>query len=149
MADDDFGTAREELKHGAGADALPMQVETSALPMQAEFSNLFKAARHSKLSEVQDGLDAGARIDGRDEHGNTLLHVAAQNGHKKLLKLLLRRGANVNLQNNKGNTPLHYCYAYGYGDLGKEYLVEKAGAHTHIRNHEGLTAEEGIRKQEE
>lgn len=56
-------------------------------------------------------------MNGRDEHGNTLLHIAAQvllstikcgdahdtlisqNGYKKLLKLLLRRGAGVNAQN--------------------------------------------------
>jgi ankyrin repeat protein len=74
--------------------------------------------------------------------GNTLLHVASQNGNKRVVKLALRRGANINLRNNGGNTPLHYAYAYGFEELG-EYLKAK-GADDTLQNLEGLTPYEGL-----
>merc|ERR1711957_482454 len=36
-----------------------------------------------------------------DEHGNTLMHVAAQTGNIRIGKLLLRKGANPNHQNKQ------------------------------------------------
>ena len=42
--------------------------------------------------------------------GNTLLFVACQNGLKNAAKLVLRHGADLNLKNYSGNTPLHYCF---------------------------------------
>lgn len=41
-------------------------------------------------------------IDYQDEMGLTLLHVAAQNGNKRVAKLCLRRGADINKRNNNG-----------------------------------------------
>ncbi len=40
-------------------------------------------------------------------------------------------------------TPLHFCFAYGYAELG-EYLMEKGAADAGIRNHFGLTCHEGL-----
>jgi hypothetical protein len=92
------------------------------------------AAKHMGAADVD--------IDARDELGNTLLHVASQNGNKRVVKLALRRGANINLRNNGGNTPLHYAYAYGFEELG-EYLKAK-GADDTLQNLEGLTPYEGL-----
>lgn len=41
-------------------------------------------------------------IDYQNELGVTVLHIAAQNGNKRIAKLCLRRGADVNKQNNNG-----------------------------------------------
>ena len=71
-------------------------------------------------------------------YGNTLLSIACQNGLKRAAKLVLRRGADINAQNHKGNTPLHFCYTYGYGDTLGAYLTSK-GADTTVRNHDGMT----------
>jgi ankyrin repeat protein len=46
----------------------------------------------------------------RDEYGNTILVIACQNGNKRIAKAVLRRGADINARNYRGNTPLHYCY---------------------------------------
>ena len=48
----------------------------------------------------------------------------------------------MNKTNLAGNTPLHYCFAYGFETLG-EYLMEK-GADDSIMNADGLTCYEGL-----
>jgi ankyrin repeat protein len=72
----------------------------------------------------------------------TLLHVAAQNGNRRIAKLCLRRGAAVNTQTFNGQTALHYAFGYGFEALG-EYLISK-GADDSITNKQGLTCYEGL-----
>ena len=86
--------------------------------------------------------DWNVSMDYKDEQGNTLLHIAAQNGNRRMIKLCLRREADINSQNLGGQTPLHYAYAYGYGEVG-EYIIKKGGDDT-IRNKDKLTCYEGL-----
>lgn len=78
-----------------------------------------------------------------DSFGNTLFHVACQNGNKRIAKLAIKYGGNMDAQNGKGNTGLHFLFAYGYPEVA-EYFAEK-GASEHIVNEAGKTAREGIR----
>jgi len=107
---------------------------------EALFVGIFDAARHNKHTQVSEMLLRGADPDMRDEHGNTPLIIAVQNGNKKISKALLRRGANVNFQNHQGNTALHYAYKFGYTSLG-QYLLSK-GADDGIHNIRGRTCYE-------
>mgnify|MGYP001987094281 CR=1 FL=1 len=88
----------------------------------------------------------------RDANGLTLLHMAAQNNQRKAAKLVLKRTdfarhpprlELIDAQTNRGQTPLHFCFAYGYGDTLGEYLISK-GADCTLRNNAGLTCREGI-----
>lgn len=81
-------------------------------------------------------------LNTRDEFGNTLLILAVQQGNKRMAKYLLRRGANMNLQNFSGNTVLHYAYAYNYEELGM--YLESKGANTTLLNASNLTCYEGL-----
>lgn len=72
-----------------------------------------------------------------DSQGNTLLHVACQNGNKKAVKFLLKRGASISASNSNGQTPLHYCYAYKYTELAG--YMESKGADAEVLNAHGLT----------
>lgn len=49
----------------------------------------------------------GARIDEKGSGGNTLLHNAAHRGERRILNLLLDKGADKNILNDDGQTPLH------------------------------------------
>ena len=96
--------------------------------MASSFSrNVCSLARHNRKEELETFLDTHEDefpIDSPDEFGNTLLNVACQNGLKRIVKVVLRREANINFQNRAGNTPLHFCYAYGFLNLA-EYLQSK------------------------
>ena len=108
-----------------------------------DVEDLFSYCRHGRIVEIERHLDKGIPIDVRDTYGNTLLIIACQNGNKRVAKLLLRRGANINGRNHKGNTPLHYCYTFGYGDTLGSYLMTK-GADSSIRNNQGKLSWDGI-----
>ena len=85
----------------------------------------------------------GFPVDMEDDRGNTLLLVAAQNSNKRMVELLLARGAVINHQNTLGNTALHYAMAFDTDGLLGEYFIEH-GADDTIENVEGLTPYDGI-----
>jgi ankyrin repeat protein len=63
-----------------------------------------------------------ADCDIRDDNGETPLFAACKMGHVKTVRLLLAAGANANMGNNAGRTPLHavcgkYCPSSGEGFL--------------------------------
>ncbi|APR98552.1 ankyrin repeat domain-containing protein [Wolbachia endosymbiont of Folsomia candida] len=57
------------------------------------------------LSELS--LKSFHGINKKNEDGNTILHLAAQFSSYKTVKLLIEKGANVDIENNEGEVPLH------------------------------------------
>ena len=45
-------------------------------------------------------------LDAREKFGRAALFLAAQQGHKDIVDILVNNGAKVNLIDNKGNSPL-------------------------------------------
>jgi ankyrin repeat protein len=43
----------------------------------------FQHARYNRAGDIEQLLQEGLPVDVRDAHGNTLLAVACQNGHKR------------------------------------------------------------------
>ena len=88
-------------------------------------------------------MDSGqVPVDQADGNGNTLLMQTCHFGHRRLTKHLLKKGASVNKKNFQGNTPLHFCLAGNFGELGA-YLVGK-GADEGAENAKGKTPYEGL-----
>jgi ankyrin repeat protein len=106
--------------------------------------------RHNKIDDLVSLLEDNNsspcqfNIDMRDEHGNTMLHTGACANNKRAIKALLRRGANPNIQNLGGNTPLHICFLFGHDLLG-HYLIAK-GADDGILNSDKETCYEHGRR---
>lgn len=118
---------------------------TKAEHLAEDFKKVCSLCRHSKFSDAEQLInqpDWSVPIDYQDDQGNTLLHIVAQNGNKRMVKLCMRRGASLDLQNLTGQTALHFAYGYGYADVG-DYLKSK-GANDAITNKDGLTCYEGL-----
>ncbi|KAK1941362.1 Acyl-CoA-binding domain-containing protein 6 [Phytophthora citrophthora] len=110
-----------------------------------QLDTILSLCRHGKYDEVElllNSPDWSIGIDAKDVTGNTLLSVACQNNNKRIAKLCMRRGADINTQNLNGQSLLHYCHEYGFHDL-MEYLMEK-GARDDLLNADGLTCYEGL-----
>ena len=52
-----------------------------------------------------------------DDHGFSLLHWAAKEGHYNISETLVHRGARVNATNIGDDTPLHLASAHGHRDI--------------------------------
>jgi hypothetical protein len=118
---------------------------TKAQVLAQDYKKICSLVRHGKFGDVEELLNQpewSVPIDYQDDMGNSLMHFATQNGNKRMVKLCLRRGSALNLQNLLGQTPLHFAYGYGYAEVG-DYLINK-GADDTIKNKDGLTCYEGL-----
>jgi hypothetical protein len=124
------------------------QMVLSVAELRAEtIAKAIMAAKTSDVGAMEEALDVDIEGTGispdivTDEQGNTLLILAAQQGSKRMCKLLLRRGGNINRQNAlSGNTCLHYCCLFSNDELAK-YLISK-GADDSLLNAERKTCYE-------
>ncbi|MFO7876409.1 MAG: ankyrin repeat domain-containing protein [Desulfovermiculus sp.] len=57
-------------------------------------------------------LEAGIKVDVRDDQGRTPLHLAAMEGDRSLLNLLLKHGADLDARDDQGFTPLHLAVVH-------------------------------------
>lgn len=117
--------------------------EGSRLALNQKRDELFNAVRHNNFDRAEEILyedDKHKHLT--DKYGNTLLHVACQNNSKRLVKLVLKLGVNIDARNADGQTALHYCFVYKYNKLGW-YLMSK-GANNGIKNKYGLLPQEGL-----
>lgn len=117
--------------------------KSEATEISLDVRQVFSSARHGKHKDVEGALIAGFDPASMDSFGNTLFHVACQNGNKRIAKLSIKYGGDMDAQNLKGNTGVHFLYAYGYADIG-EYFIEK-GASDSVMNELGRTPRDGIR----
>ncbi|XP_073002196.1 ADP-ribosylation factor GTPase-activating protein AGD4-like isoform X3 [Typha latifolia] len=70
--------------------------------------------------------------------GCSLLHLACHFGDPTMLEMLLQFGADINLQDFHGRTPLHHC-VFKKNDTLAKYLLRKGGRPS-IKDGGGLTA---------
>lgn len=85
-------------------------------------------------------INAGANVNRADRCGSTILHKAAQSGQKKVVRLFLAYGANVNALNSKGCTPLMIAANAKCERAEIVLLLLKSGAKLNVCDCEGKTA---------
>ncbi|XP_047737156.1 serine/threonine-protein phosphatase 6 regulatory ankyrin repeat subunit A-like [Hyalella azteca] len=101
---DDANKLRQQVKHE--------MLELVALPQESkDHKPAFHAALESTASEcLEVWLEARSGLgvlDSPDNDGNTPLHAAVEGLNCDVITKLIKAGANVNLHNKQGHSPLH------------------------------------------
>ncbi|XGW21641.1 hypothetical protein V3C99_004540 [Haemonchus contortus] len=93
-------------------------------------------------------LKSGGQPDVAQEDGETCLHLAARNGNKEIMRLLLNENANLQLMSNSGETPLHVaakCCNYEAAQMIVTHMAqtlspEEIRKYVNKRTNDGFTA---------
>lgn len=154
-----FGYASHVSKTTSTTMVLSSTLATDLSTTESSMATFMSWIRHNKVPEIHRALlnsEGRINLTEKDENGNTALHIASQNGHLNICKILLEHCATtedspseaqlINEKNNKGNTALHYSIAYGYRAIS-DYLIVH-GADEYVTNHEGLTCYEGLKRED-
>jgi ankyrin repeat protein len=91
-------------------------------------------------------LDLGVPVEFADGNGITMLGRTVLNNEVEMARMLIARGANVNVVDKLGMTPLLWAANVDFGDTAMIELLLKSGAKRDARNKDGLTPLELARK---
>jgi ankyrin repeat protein len=75
-------------------------------------NNIFQAALHNDKEKIQEFLKTGD-VNITDDAHSSLLHYAARGNSLEVAELLLDNYINLNIVNNKGETPLFEAISRG------------------------------------
>ena len=103
----------------------------------AAAADVFDAARNNQVADVTSYLNDKGDPNRRDEKGHPLLILAAYNGSLETVDLLLKKGANPNLQDGMGTALMAASFK------GSKPIVQRllaSGAKVDDRNGVGATA---------
>jgi len=111
---------------------------------EVNFKPIHSAIRWNKpINEIEVLLTSPAAVNCADSNnGNCPVHIAAQNGHNDIIKLLIEKNADLNVKNAKGNTGIHMAVGYDYYDAAS--MLIKAGADENLTNDLGFPSHLGL-----
>ncbi|XP_041719579.2 caskin-2 isoform X7 [Coregonus clupeaformis] len=112
------------------------KTKKTPLDLACEFGRV-KVAQLLLSSNMVVALLEGDRKEPTDSGFNTPLHLAARNGHKDIIRLLLKAGIDIN-RATKAGTALHEAALYGKTEVVRQLL--EAGIDVNIRNTYNQTA---------
>ena len=104
-----------------------------------ENTPLHSAAKYGELEMIQVLLDYGVDADAQNSYCRTPLSFASSGTHDepRVARLLIERGADPNIRDWRGYTPLHYTSREGKIELTR-VLIEH-GANVEAKDDEGTT----------
>ena len=86
---------------------------------------LFSSVSSGDTEEVKRRISQGAEVNAI-RIGQSLLHIACQSGNKKIVELLINSGADVNVSNRRGLTPLDIAERDGQTEIIELLRVQGA-----------------------
>ena len=90
----------------------------------------FDSAFDGDVRKASQMLQDGFPIDVMDNDNRTALHIACCEGHIEIVRLLIRKGARLHVEEDRwGNRPLKYAIMNGHNDIRQE--LQDAGATLH------------------
>ncbi|XP_068609521.1 kinase D-interacting substrate of 220 kDa B [Brachionichthys hirsutus] len=115
-----------------------MDTTTSIKMTTLAIQNLFSYVEEENLAALKAHLDRFKEVDGRSDNGQTPLMLAAEQGSLEITQELIRRGANVNLDDVDCWSALISGAKEGHEEVVKELL--ESSAYIEHRDMGGWTA---------
>ncbi|XP_034152684.1 kinase D-interacting substrate of 220 kDa B isoform X2 [Esox lucius] len=103
-----------------------MDTTTSIKMTTLAIQNLFSYVEEENLAALKAHLDKFKEVDGRSDNGQTPLMLASEQGSLEIVQELIRRGANVNLDDVDCWSALICAAKEGHVDVVKELLDNSA-----------------------
>ena len=126
--------AAESMGHAAGRSRIKKPAATLLIDPKPEGegppAGVWLAAREGEAQAVAAWLDEGGAVDARcaEYKGATLLMSAAALGQEAIVRMLLQRGASIDLQDSNGITALMSAAINGQTTTVQALLDAKADA---------------------
>lgn len=124
------------LQHQSNS-CLMNKAKKTPLDLACEFGRLKVAQLLLSSNMVAALLEGEGGTDSMDSPSTSPLHLAARNGHKDIIKLLLKAGIDIN-RATKAGTSLHEAALYGKTEVVR--LLLDAGINVDMRNTYNQTA---------
>uniref|UniRef100_A0A8C9YZD4 Kinase D interacting substrate 220 n=1 Tax=Sander lucioperca TaxID=283035 RepID=A0A8C9YZD4_SANLU len=103
-----------------------MDTTTSLKMTSLAIQSLFSYVEEENLAAIKAHLDKFRDVDSRSDNGQTPLMVAAEQGNLEIVQELIKRGANVNLDDIDCWTALISAAKEGHIEVVRELLENKA-----------------------
>lgn len=97
--------ANKQLFADEGLNPHPSKQQPDWMPL-----HWFSVTSDPDFSYAQAWVESGGCVDVQTDAGDTPLHLATWNGRFDRVEWLVALGANPNVPNAKGNTPIHQCF---------------------------------------
>lgn len=110
---------------------------------------LYEAAGDGDAAQATALLDGGVDVNGRTRNGSYAFNHAAVENKVDVMWILLDRGADPNVQNSQGDTPLICATKYAGGKATTVKLLVEAGTDLTVRDNKGKTALEYAKAKEQ
>lgn len=123
------------------------------MEQKARNLSLLKYAQKGDNKKIVEMLRAGAHINTYDtnkqsqSYKQTPLMLATINGHGTSVRLLIQKGADINMQDSQGNTALHLAVIWNLPDAMYKLLIGQKASDT-IANNAGKTVKDLIQERD-
>ena len=124
-----FSASAQAMEESRRILPFSQSYEATKLLKEAANKRLWQAAKMHDLPEAQAAIQAGADVNyvNESEGGETPLFAAVIGSRDiSVIRMLLEKGADPNIKDLRGRTPLYWTASYG--DLEKVEILLKAGA---------------------
>jgi len=108
-------------------------------PLSPYYKNIPRAVKANDVGKVRQLLSDGASPNQTDEDGATTgMHIAASTGNLQIMAILYKAGADINVRDNVGDSPLDLAAEHRQLEAVKLLLEMKARVNDQDKN--GMTA---------